>query len=198
MKNSILKVAFLAIAIAFVSIVTLNAQPPKKGEGCPMEKGRERLEQLKKIKLLEILDLKEEQADKFLVKYSAGEKTIADLREKMMKNSDDLREALAQKSSSDIKSKTEEHLKIMESMQNAILENNKAIRATLDDTQFAKYLLFEDQFMHKLQKAIMNRGGMKGMGKNKGMGMRQGDSPEGNLDMGIGDDDMPDSAPERQ
>lgn len=150
MRNFLLKTAILSLIAIFVASVSLNAQPPAKA--------KERIEQLKKIKLLEVLNLSEEQADKFLVKYTSYEKNIGELREKLMKSADDLHEAIAKKSASEIKAKTDEHLKLFESMQNAMTEKNKGIRSVLDETQFAKYLIFEQKFMHELQKAIMNRG----------------------------------------
>ena len=44
-------------------------------------KAKERIEQVKKVKLLEVLELDEKAADKFLAKYTAWENKIKDKRE---------------------------------------------------------------------------------------------------------------------
>jgi len=84
----------LSLCLAFGAIsVPLHAQKGDK----PLQK----IQQFKKMKLLETLDLDEETANKFLVKYDKWEKQLADNHEQRGILVQELRLALEKKSGDD-------------------------------------------------------------------------------------------------
>lgn len=136
------------------------------GKGCDngdMKYGRQKIENMKKMKLLEYLDLNEDQADKFLVKYSAGSKVIMDNMKKADDIGDKLKDAMKDNSGSkEAVSLADDLVKAQKSIEDAkgqLMDNMKSI---LPAEKFTKFVYFESHF----QKEVMKR--MMKMRKNKG------------------------------
>ena len=90
----------------------------------PNPKAIEQLKQFKKIKLLEILDLDEATAEKFLVKYNANEKKVEEKKKLLDDAVQDLENSLKNVASKDeISKKTERVLQVTQEFQKAIDES---------------------------------------------------------------------------
>ena len=168
MQKLFLKTGFIALVIMFVSALTLSAQPygDMQGKG---QKAREKMSQIKKVKLLEILDLDEAAADKFLAKYTAWEKKIEAQRDKIQIAFDELQIALkAKKDKSELTKKTNAVISLQDGMMQMMKDMRSDMKNVLDDVQYAKYILFEHNFRKEMGKMLMKR--MHGKKhKNKGM-----------------------------
>jgi len=142
----------------------------------PKGKPKERIKQIKKMKLLEILKLSEEESDKFLVKYTAWENKLEDQKEIVDKTSEELFEALKDDASiEDIKKLSQKLLGEQEKFGNMQIEKMKAMKDILDDKNYAKYLVFEDRFFKELSEMMMKRGMGQcpgGPGEGPGRGKR--------------------------
>ncbi|MFH1049749.1 MAG: hypothetical protein V1779_02325 [bacterium] len=149
----------------------MDAQPPGKP--------KERIKQIKKMKLLEVLRLSEEEADKFLVKYTSWENKIEDQKDLVDKISDDLLNALKDDASiEDIKKLSQRLLSEQEKFGMMQIDKMKAMKEILDDKNYAKYLVFEDRFFKELSEMMMRRGqgqgpGGPGEGHGQGRGRRE-------------------------
>jgi ribonuclease HII len=120
--------------------------------------------------------LSEEEADKFIVKYSAWENKIEDQKDLVDKTSEELFEALKDEATiEDIKKLSQKLLIEQEKFGNMQIEKMKAMKEILDDKNYAKYLVFEDRFFKELSEMMMKRGmgqGQGGPGDGQGRGRR--------------------------
>lgn len=131
----------------------------------PNPKAIEQLKQFKKIKLLEILDLDEATAEKFLVKYNANEKKVEEKKKLLDDAVQDLENSLKNVASKDeISKKTERVLQVTQEFQKAIDESLQSMKSILNEVQYAKYIIFEQRFRGEVQKAIIER--MKKRGRD--------------------------------
>ncbi|MFN3780944.1 MAG: hypothetical protein ACK4SO_02070 [Candidatus Kapaibacteriota bacterium] len=129
----------------------------------PAFRAKERIAEFKKMKLLEILDLDEKTSEKFLAKYNSAEKTIREKQEKLDEAILDL-EYLIRKNSTkeEISKQTQKVLDLQKELANTMFEQQKEIRSVLNEEQFARYVIFENRFRERLQKAIIERAKGKG------------------------------------
>lgn len=124
----------------------------------PAEKARERIQQVKKIKLLDVLQLDEKASEKFLSKYNYWEKQIQDKRDDLDNHYDDLESSLKRNAGKEeINQKTSEILRLRNELNNLHQEKMKAMRSVLDEIQFGKYVLFENKFMKELQSILIKQ-----------------------------------------
>lgn len=140
------KLVFSLLILAMT--MSLNSQP---------HKAKERISMLKKIKLIEILDLDEKESDKLIVKYSAWEDKI----EEQMKNFDDaedkLRKAIKSDKVDDIKKQSDNFIKARTNIIKIADERDNDMKSLLTEVQFAKYLIFEKKFRKELGEQIMKK-----------------------------------------
>lgn len=160
-NRSIKSIKALLVILAFgLFPIVMQAQP---------QRARERVQTLKKVKLVEILNLNESEADKFLAKYSGYENKVMEKHQAIQNAMRELNQSL-KGDKSGLRQKSDNVLKLQEEMQALQLEKERAMRSSLNDEQFAKYLLFERNFARELKMR------MDGMGPNgpRGKGMRRG------------------------
>ncbi|MCX7929220.1 MAG: hypothetical protein N2663_00640 [Chlorobi bacterium] len=147
---------WMAVLIA-IATVSLVAQPPAA------EQGHKRLAQFKKLKLIETLDLDEQTAEKFFVRYNEGQKKIDQARKELHDAVDELEAAVKAKvSDSELNGKSEQVVKRMQQFAQAITERLNAVRHLLTPQQYAKLVVFEVRFMESLQRALLQRDGPDG------------------------------------
>jgi len=123
----------------------------------PPLNSKKRMQTLKKMKMLEVIDLEDEQTNKFLIKYDHYEDLIDENRKKIRTIRIDLQDALDENNESKIKEQTKKYLDTKSKMHNLMEEKREEMSKVLDDENYAKFLLFEDRFHQRLQKEIMKR-----------------------------------------
>ncbi len=153
--------------LLIIFIIAISANSYLLAQGPDGERLKEKIEQVKKMKLLEVLDLDETTADKFLVKFNAMEKKISELQKSIDDVSYKLKNRIQEKAGADELSKSSsELLSLMEQLQNTQIEKLKAMKGILKDEQYAKYLVFENEFPKELRRHIMKRFGGNGPGSD--------------------------------
>jgi len=121
----------------------------------PAHKAKERIEQLKKMKLLDILNLDEAASEKFLASYSQYEKKIEGKKSELDDVSKELRHAVRDKSSKDeIKKLSSKYIDLQTQFFDLLKTRLQAMSSLLSDTDYAKYLVFENEFPKELQKIL--------------------------------------------
>jgi hypothetical protein len=154
MQTLIRRTIFFLFLSCFLMLSFATAQP---------ERARERIQQMKKMKLLDVLKLNEQEADKFIVKYSAWENKIEDQKGIVDKVSDDLFELLRNDGKGEEVSRLSNSLLAeRKKFMNMELDKLKAMKEVLNDVQYAKFLVFEDRFLKELGRMMMQRGGSRG------------------------------------
>lgn len=149
MKNSARNIfASLLLALIFAGSWSVEAQPAKNA--------RARIDMLKKMKLLDILNLKEEEADKFLVRYNTLESEIHAKEDVMNNASTALKDAMDKKASDkELQAKNDELVKSFKALQDAITNKMNSMKEILSTENYSKYLMFEMVFPKKLRKFLM-------------------------------------------
>lgn len=119
---------------------------------------KERVRQFKKFKLIETLDMDEETAEKFFVRYNSTQKNIDKAREDLNETIKDLRRAALRESPdlSKINALSDEALRKYDAIQVAIKAMFASVREVLDPVRFAKFVIFEARFTEQVVKRMMN------------------------------------------
>ncbi len=167
MLKLFLRTTVITLVLVFIASAVASAQPygDRQGKG---PKAREKMSAMKKVKLLEVLDLDEAASNKFLAKYTTWENKIEAHRTKIRDAFIDLEKALKNNEDKNvIKEKTDKVLDLQNQMIQLMQDARNDIKTILNDTQFAKYVLFEHKFTRELKKMIMKHmhGRKKGAGK---------------------------------
>jgi len=138
--------SFLILTLA----MNLVAQP---------KRAKERISTLKKVKLLEVLDLDESTSEKVLLKYNAWENKIEDQMKKIDEVEEDLVKAIKKGNKEDIKNISSKFEKERDKIVQIAMERDKDMKSILTDEQYAKYLIFEKRFRRELGEQLMKRRG---------------------------------------
>jgi hypothetical protein len=141
-------------------------------------KGKERINTVKKIKLLEVLELDENTADKVLVRYTSWENKIDNLIKEFDQQEENLTIAIKSGKKDEIVKNTNNFESIKSKFSKTVQDRDYDMKTILNDVQYAKYLVFEKNFRKELGQQIMkhrngegrdgSRGGRKGDGKGEG------------------------------
>lgn len=139
------KLLFVLILISSFAI----AQPRKV---------MERIATMKKVKMLDVLDLESSQEDKLLVIYNKYEKMLLENRENSKEIEQELREAIRSEKESDIITLSDTFIANRDEVMTIIKEKDTAIKEILSPDKFATYLIFEKRFKEEIGKHLMKRG----------------------------------------
>ncbi|MBX3042120.1 MAG: hypothetical protein KIT33_11350 [Candidatus Kapabacteria bacterium] len=119
---------------------------------------KERIDVAKKMRLLEILDLNENESDKFLAKFTILEKNVKDKSDEFKKANDDLVEYIEKNpKGKDLTEKSNAVLKAQRNLHAAVEAKISDMKQVLSEDNFAKYVAFEIQFARKMRKMILDR-----------------------------------------
>ena len=140
-------------------------EPPMPGPGA------ERVEQLKKIRLMEQLKLDEETSIRFFSRYTKHQENLREFqkqRQQVLRRVEALRNANA--SDAELEKAIQE-LRSMDGRFLEIRDNHwKDVREILSAKQFASYIVFEHNFQRYLRELMrdMQRERMGGRGQSRG------------------------------
>lgn len=144
----------LIIMLMFLASAFLSAQPeepPQRAFGMYPE----RIEKYKKMRLIEVLELNEEEAVRFTAKYNEHHKNMRGILGARMKLVDELEELLRQKApESEYKKYIDELFAVDQKMFNERQRFHADIRAMLTPPQTARFLAFDRNFNRELRRAM--------------------------------------------
>jgi hypothetical protein len=122
------------------------------------ENQRKRIEELKKVKLIEALDLSEDESTKFFALYNEHQKKVRAIQ----KERDDVLDQLEKLTKSEAKfqsKKFEELQKRLFELEQELFRNRQEFIISLNNVlspyKIAKFLVFEREFMRELNRLIM-------------------------------------------
>jgi hypothetical protein len=150
--KSILKqllVAVAGLAICFVAVDAQDAQPPVRG------KAAERVEQFKKIRIMEVLGLDEQSSIKFFARYNKNLEVMKDLRQKQIQTLARIQNLRKDKASDNDYAKVVTELRSLEDQVNQTKSNYiDDLKEVLTNKQLAEYLVFELRFQQNLRDLV--------------------------------------------
>ena len=144
--------------IAVIIFIILLMPFTGKSQGMGMDdhpKAKERIQQLKKVRLIDILELDEASAEKFFARYNQYQKAVEDARANLKEAVSDLERNVQSKSGKDYSKKSDVVIEKQVILANAMTERLKAMKSILTEEQYAKYIVFENNFAGQLQKMLM-------------------------------------------
>lgn len=150
----VLLVMFLVVVVgAFHGV---SAQP---GDGAPKrEKMRQRIEDLRKVKLLDILDLKGDQVERFFAVYNRHQDRFHEQQMKIDAAARDLQGAIGRGASdAELGEKTLALRNLIRDLEKTIESRFDELKPILSTKQYAQYVVFEARFRDELQRMIMDR-----------------------------------------
>ena len=158
MRNTILVLALAAITTighAQPGMFGNNGRPKRGGNPAMM---RQRIEDLRKLKLMDVLSLQGDQVEKFFGTYNPLQKSMLDAKDAMDAASKELWEATERKATAaDLEKLTNELLQKMTSFERAINARHEGVRKVLSVEQYARYLAFEARFRDELERMILKK-----------------------------------------
>ncbi|MCS6809485.1 MAG: hypothetical protein RML40_11815 [Bacteroidota bacterium] len=117
-------------------------------------KAKKQIEQLKKLKLIEALNLDDATAEKFFVRYNAEQKKVEDARKALEDAINDLEKAKSSGNTEKIKQLTQIMLDRHKNLQDANNEFLRSVREVLNEKQYADFLVFESKFQKQLAEIL--------------------------------------------
>lgn len=153
-----LRFGFLAAVFVTVFVPAVHLRASEDDAEEPRDRVRQRIEDVRKMKLIDILDLRGEQVEKFFGSYNTLQRAVFDAKDAVNDASRSLHEALQNKASdADIQAKTSALLSAMKAFDTSVEKRNTTVQSLLSTTQYARYVLFEARFVDELSKMIMKR-----------------------------------------
>lgn len=149
-----MKIFLYNIALIF----TLHSFAFSQDEQSAMSnKAVERIQQIRKVKLIEVLDLDDATADKFFLKDHQNSKKIDVLRQEIDKVSTELEKSLRDGQQADIRKKSDIMLSKMTELMNTNIERLKTAKQMLPDEKFAKFMVFETKFRKEIEMFLIRK-----------------------------------------
>lgn len=132
------------------------AQPGERGQ--KREKMRQRIEDLRKVKLLDILDLKGDQVERFFAVYNRHQDRFHEQQMKIDAAARDLQGAIGRGASdAELGEKTLALRNLIRDLEKTIESRFDELKPILSTKQYAQYVVFEARFRDELQRMIMDR-----------------------------------------
>lgn len=151
MNSLVRKLCFpLLCMIAFSIVSSAQDNPPPA-----QERGLERVEQYKKIRLMEVLNLDEQNSIKFFSRYNRHQALLRDLRKQQVQALGGVQALRKDKATDDAYDKVVDELLELERKVNE--EKTKYIdelKQVLTSKQLAEYLVFETRFQQNLRDLV--------------------------------------------
>ena len=121
-------------------------------------RAKERIQQLKLIKLLDILELDEKNSEKFIAKYNAFEDKLEENKKQMEFAMKELEISIQRGDPKEkINDRIENLIKIDKKQHFLLQERFDIMKPLLDESQYAKFILFEYKFPMELQRMLIDR-----------------------------------------
>lgn len=123
-----------------------------------MERMQQRIEDIRKVKLLDVLNLDGTQVERFFGVYNSLQAKVHQAKQSLDKAADALGQANRDNVSADVLTeRTNAVLAATSALHAAIDARNAGVRAVLTVEQYARYVVFEARFLEELQRKILKR-----------------------------------------
>jgi hypothetical protein len=144
-----LLLVFSGMAMLFVTLSAQETQPPVQG------KAAERVEQFKKIRMMEVLGMDEQTSIKFFARYNKNAEVMKELRQKQIQALTQIQNLRKNKASDNDYAKVITDLRSLEEQVNQTKSKYiDDLKDVLTNKQLAEYLVFELRFQQNLRDLV--------------------------------------------
>jgi hypothetical protein len=151
------KIFCTVVLLCLLSTTLTSVGYAQRGEGDPRgPKGREKVDQLRKMKLIETLGLDEEKSVRFISRFSKHQEQIRALYLERGTMVDNLEEAIKESRESEYSKLIEGMFSIERKILDARIDFIKNLDDLLSKEQQAKFLVFERNFNRDLRDIIFD------------------------------------------
>lgn len=151
-----MKIFLFNIVLLFVTICFSYAQD---NQSAASNKAIERIQQIRKVKLIEVLDLDDNTADKFFLKDHQNSKKIDNIRQEIDNLSAELEKSLREGQQADIRKKSDQMFTKMTEFMNLNIDRLKTAKQLLPEEKFAKFMVFETKFRREIEMFLIRKEG---------------------------------------
>ncbi len=151
-----MKIFLFNIVLLFVTISFSYAQD---NQSAASNKAIERIQQIRKVKLIEVLDLDDNTADKFFLKDHQNSKKIDNIRQEIDNLSAELEKSLREGQQADIRKKSDQMFTKMTEFMNLNIDRLKTAKQLLPEEKFAKFMVFETKFRREIEMFLIRKEG---------------------------------------
>lgn len=144
------------MALLVIALVTFQMLASAQDEQLPLQgKAVERVEQYKKIRMMEVLGLDEQTSIKFFARYNKNQEFMRDLRQKQIQTVQRIQALRKAKASDAEYGRVIEDLRALEDQVNeAKSKYIDRLKEVLSNKQLAEYLVFELRFQQNLRDLV--------------------------------------------
>jgi hypothetical protein len=139
----------IGLTLLFATVTAQDAETPVQG------KAAERVEQFKKIRMMEVLGMDEQTSIKFFARYNKNLETMKELRQKQLKALVQIQSLRKSKASDTEYAKVVADLRALEGQVNQTKSQYiDDLKDVLTSKQLAEYLVFELRFQQNLRELV--------------------------------------------
>jgi hypothetical protein len=153
--------SLLVVVVLISTTLILSAQPPggkRRGGSGDGKPPREAVENVRKMKLMDVMELEGDQVEKFFALYNPLQKALYEKKDALDKLSAELWRACDDEASeavlTDLTAKVETARKAFMA---AVDTRNAGVKPALSNAQYARYIAFEARFMDELQRMMLRK-----------------------------------------
>jgi hypothetical protein len=148
MNALIRKAGMMLLVLAAISAQSVAQENPPQGQGRALE----RVEQFKKIRLMEVLNLDEQNSIKFFARYNKYQEHLRDLRKKQVQALGQV-QSLRKSNAADAEydKMVDELLSLESQINEAKAKYVEELKPVLTSKQLVEYLVFEARFQQNLR-----------------------------------------------
>jgi len=149
------RIAISTLVLLLAATLSDDCFSQRRQGRAPRRARLEKLEQLKQMRLIETLDLDEEQSVRFFAKQKEHQQTTRDLTERRSNSLDNLASLIdVTEKSAELEAEIAEILKTDQAIHRERRRYQDEMREFLSEATFAKLLLFEREFEDKVRRAV--------------------------------------------
>ena len=142
------------IFIVFNLLLSANILAGKE-KNIRSPRAKERMDIVKKMKMIEAMELDEAKSEKFLLKFNAYNTQLDEKRKQQREVVKKLNESV-KNNSTDLSTLTNQMLSLQNEINKIHTDKNQDIRGILSEKEFAKFLVFENKFISEVFNCFMN------------------------------------------
>ena len=157
-KETIMNITFRIVpALSLACLFLFSSAVPARAQDEPPERaGRKRIEDYRRVKLIETLDLNEEQAVRFIAREKEFRENERGMQEQRQASLERLRQLVKDGGDADVQKEMNTLIQIGKDMMQKRVDYFTNLKDVLSTKQMARLMIFEDNFAKELRRVLQS------------------------------------------